>query len=263
MFEKRSEPKKEMKKIIISIFLILLTGMFLHSCSKKERFIVATSPNYPPLVMINEEKEITGFDIDVIHQVATLSNMNIKIIPVLEGNLLHGLIDETYDIAIASIVLPESTPSAGNIDISYSKPYLEIGEVLVLSEDFKEYSGLKDLAHKTVGVIVHSEAKKILRNEGNINIKEYVKVDDGFEDLALDKIEALCLDLPIAAQFVLLNEEYRRIFRIHPEPITKKEYVIAVKKGRGALLNKINSGIDKMKKEGLMTAYIEKWFFAK
>ena len=84
---------------------------------------MATDPNNPPLVMVDEEKNIIGFDIDVIQEIANKSDLNIKIIPVLKANLLYGLIDETYDIAIASITPGISSSTAEIPDIKYSKPY--------------------------------------------------------------------------------------------------------------------------------------------
>ena len=257
---------KKLAERLFLFFIFLFLSTALSCCSKffkKDRYIVATSPNNPPLVMIDEEKEIVGFEIDVIEQIAISSDMNIKIIPVLKGNLLHGLIDETYDIAISSITSSNGARSFENIDINYSNPYMEIGEVFVLSEDFKDYKGLKDLVNKTVGLRKATESKQILIKEGHINIKEYTNIENTFEDMALGKIDAICVDLPTAAQFVHLNDEYKRIFRIHPDPITVKEYVIAVKKGSNSLLNRINSGIEKMKKDGSLDMLINKWFFLK
>ena len=134
-----------LKRIILLLFMII-SAIHINSCSrlsfKKSRYIVATSPSTPPLVMIDKEKDIIGFDIDVIEQIAILADINIKIIPVLKGNLLYGLIDETHDIAIASITHPKGTSPADVLEIEYSKPYLEIGEVLVLSEDFSGFNSL-------------------------------------------------------------------------------------------------------------------------
>lgn len=249
-------------RILTVTLLLLLVVMLMPACAKKSRYIVATTPNYPPLVMITEEKEITGFDIDVIDKIAQLSSMEIKIIPVLEGNLLHGLIDETYDIAVAAIVSPQKTHSPERIDIGYSKPYLEIGDVLVISEDMRDFSGLEDLTGKRVGVPIPSESKRVFIERGNIEVKEYMEIDDALEEMALGKVDAVSLDLLSAAQRVMLNEEYRRIFRIHPKAVTKKEYVIAVKRENSALLNKVNSALDKMKRDGSLDTLTIKWFFS-
>ena len=255
-----------LKKIILFLFMIISTINII-SCSrfsfKKSRYIVATSPSAPPLVMIDKEKDIIGFDIDVIEQIAILADINIKIIPVLKGNLLYGLIDETHDIAISSITHPKGTSPSDVLEIDYSKPYLEIGEVLVFSEDFSGFNSLDDLENKTVGVNKNAESKKVFQDHGNIRVKEYSQIEEALEDMALGKIQAICIDLPTAVQLVGLNGEYRRIFKIYPEPVTLTEYVIAVKRGNNSLLNTINTGIEKMKKDGSLDMLIDKWFFSK
>lgn len=252
------------RKICLLLTAILLIFFTTNSCSrlfKKGRYIVATSPSTPPLVMLDADKDIIGFDIDIVNQIALRMDMNVKIIPVLRTNLFYGLIDETYDIAIASITLPAEASEAENPEIDYSDPYLEIGEVIVLSEDFGEYSGLDDLSGKIVGIEKGSDSKRVLVGRKGITIKEYSKIENAYEDIAVGKIDALSANLPNAVQTVHLSDEYNRILEIHPEPVTKKQYVIAVKSGNNILLNKINSGIEKIKKDGSLQMLIEKWFF--
>jgi len=252
------------RKICMLFAAVILIGVVTGGCArlfKKSRYIVATSPSNPPLVMLDAEKDIIGFDIDVIDQIALRMDMNIKIIPVLQTNLLYGLIDETYDIAIASLTLPLETTEAENPEIDYSDPYLDIGEVIVVSEDFGEYRGPEDLAHKTVGVEKGSKAVEVLGRQKTVTIREYTEIQNAYEDIALGKIDALSADLPDAVKSVHLSDEYKRILKIQPEPVTQKQYVIAVKSGNNVLLNQINSGIEKMKKDGSLEMLVEKWFF--
>jgi ABC-type amino acid transport substrate-binding protein len=125
----------------------------------------------------------------------------------------------------------------------------------------KDFGGLGQLAGKRVGVLPRSAAVDILRSRGKAVVREFQTPEEAFDALALGKIYAVCVDLLTAAQFVKLNDEYRRIFKIYHDPVTRKEYVIAVKGGKSSLLNKINSGIDRMKREGALNTLVDKWFF--
>jgi polar amino acid transport system substrate-binding protein len=251
-------------KYAISLMLFLsisLTTLFSCSGSKeKKRYIVAVSPNKPPMEMIDEQKRIVGFDIDVIQAIAERTNISIKIIPVLRSNLFPGLLNETYDIAISSITVSEPGLSE-IIGIDYSKPYLDIGDVIVTSEDFEEYSGPESLKGRIVGIREGSKSRQVLKNYEGVTIREYKNIDQAFEDMATDKIHAICIDVPTAASFVKHNIEYKAIFKIHPHLITSENYIITLKTGNTALLNRINTGIDRMKKDGSLNALIEKWFF--
>lgn len=252
-----------MRLAVSTVLLISLCLGTLLSCSRspdRKRYIVAVSPNRPPMEMINEEKSIVGFDIDVIEALAERMDLNIRIIPVLRSNLFPGLLDETYDMAISAIT-PSEPGFADITGIDYSKSYLDLGDVIVTSEDFEEYTGPESLKGKIVGLREGSQSKQVLMGLGGITVREYKNVEQAFEDMATEKIHALSVDLPTAVQFVNHNIEYKEIFKIHPYPLTSAKYVIAVKSGNAALLNKINTGIDKMKKDGSLNALIDKWFF--
>jgi len=264
-FKKNRTLIKQMigKKALVTAFILLFLILNFSNCSrfsKKERYIVATSPNNPPMEMVSEDRKIQGFDIDVINGIAELMDMELKIIPVLRGNLIYGLIDETYDIAISSFTTEEEIIS-DHRGIAFSTPYLSIGEVIVLSEDIEIPGGLEDLVNKTVGIITEAPSKKVFQKFQGIGVKEYDNIEQAFEDMASDKIDAVCAELPIASQFVYFNEEFKNIFYIHSVPVTTRNYVIAVKKGNTALINKINTGIEKMKRESILEKLINKWFF--
>ena len=86
--------------LFIALVFVIMSGV---KFGKKERYIVATSPNNPPMEMVDTEKSIIGFDIDVISHIAEYQKINIKLVPVLKENIYRGLIDESYDIAISSL----------------------------------------------------------------------------------------------------------------------------------------------------------------
>jgi ABC-type amino acid transport substrate-binding protein len=245
--------------VFIILFLILLTG---EKFGRKERYVVATSPNNPPMEMVGSEKNITGFDIDVIAAIAEYQKINIKLVPVLKENIYLGLIDGSYDIAVSSLTLRNAAGSAESMDITFSDPYMEIGEVIVISEDFEGYTGLESLRGLWVGVAQGSPSGKMLAADFGINIKEYDNIENAFEDMASGKISAVSINLPQASRMVNLNDEYRGIFKIIPEPVTTEKYVIAVKKGNTRLLALINEGIKEIKKDGTLDSLIDTWFFA-
>jgi len=253
-----------MKKTVLLILVALLT--FTTVCAKlsrKVRYTVGTVPNNPPMEMVDEEQRIIGFDIDVMNEIAERNNISIKFVPTLEENIYRGLIDESYDIVISSLTLRDDTSSLEVTEISFSEPYMEIGEVIVISEDFTSYSGPESLEGKKVGILRGAPSKSILKERYRTDPKEYDLVEDAFEDMARGTIDAISCDLPLASRMVYLNDEYRGIFRIVPERLTRKRYVIAVKKEKTELLSTINTGIERIKADGTQKELIDRWFFSK
>jgi len=108
-----------------STFILVLTFvliLIIISCSKfkqKKSYIVATSPDNPPMEMITKDNKLTGFDINLIKSISKKSDFNIDIIPVIKENLIYGLIDGTYDIVISALSFPSELKTKFP-DISFS-----------------------------------------------------------------------------------------------------------------------------------------------
>ncbi len=79
-----------------------------------------------------------------------------------------------------------------------------------------------------------------------VRLKTYDEIGLAFEDLANGRIDAVCADTPVAADFALQNESYKGSLKIVGEPFTDEWYGIAVQKGNTAVLEAINRGIDKV-----------------
>ena len=252
-----------MKKLSLIILLILVIVLLASTCTlfkKKEKYIVASAPDTPPLSMINEKQKLVGFEIELIKEIASIEKLNIKIIPVLRENLIYGLIDETYDIAIGGLKSNDREVSE-NRNIQISIPYLTINEVLVLSEENRGITSLEQLSGKAIGLLKGSRAKVNFENIKGIKIIEYKSSKNGFEDIIKGNIDGFCTDLIEAAQMAYYNPEYENLLWIYPKPLTTTEYVMAFKKGKLQVSRHINSGIEKLKKNGKLEELIDKWFF--
>lgn len=252
-----------LKKILFVLFIISIVAFLVFSCNlfkKREKFIVASPPDTPPLTMINEKHKLVGFEIDLIKEIAEEEKLNIKIIPVLRENLIYGLIDEIYDIAIGGLKENDREISE-NRNIQTSIPYLTINEVLVLSEENRGISSLDQLSGKAIGLMVGSRVKEKFQNIKGIKLVEYKSSKRGFEDIIKGKIDGFCTDLIEATQMAYYNPEYENLLWIFPEPLTRTNYIMAVKKGNLKAIRPLNSGIEKLKKNGKLEELINTWFF--
>ncbi len=254
--------RKIKRKLILSLLFILSITLLIscHRLSSHKKYIVATSPTLPPFEIITKDNQLSGFDIDIIKNIAEKTKLSIEIIPVLKDNLIYGLIDNTYDIVISGIKENSELVTKFS-NISFSIPYLDIGEVLVISEDFYNFHNLNDLSNKTVAVKKGSKSIFELKKIKKIKIREYYKISNAFDDLARAKVDAIAADLPIAVQYVYYNDEYKGIFKIPKIILTKENYTIVVNSEKQDLLKHINNAITELKREGTIDKLIDKWFF--
>ena len=72
-------------------------------------------------------------------------------------------------------------------------------------------------------------------------------------------VDGVVCDSPVAADYVLQNENYQGALKIVGEPFTEEYYGIAVQKGNTELLNKINTGLKKVIESGKRDELIDKW----
>lgn len=252
-----------MKKPAYVIIAVLLLTVTVGAKIPKQRLTVGTVPYNPPMEMMGEEKQITGFDIDVMNLIADRQKLSVSFVPVLKENIYRGLVDGTYDIAISSITLTAAPSWPEFTKLNFSDPYLEIGDVVVVSEDFVSYTGPRSLEGKPVGVLRDGESAVLLKKEYGALVKVYDVIEAAFEDMARGTIEAIACPLPAASRMVHLNEEYRGIFRIDPQPLTAARYVIAVRKDDIELLSRINAGISQVSENGSLHELIAGRFFTR
>ena len=117
-----------------------------------------------------------------------------------------------------------------------------------------------DLAGKVVGVQISTTGDIAVGKIAGVKEKKtYDDIGLAVEDLTIGRLDAVVVDSPIAANYVLQNEKYKAVLKIVGVPFTEEYYGIAVKKGNTELLGLINKGLDVILKNGTMDALKKKW----
>lgn len=66
---------------------------------------VATDATYPPFEMLDEQKNLIGYDIDLIREICRLANCRPEIRSVAWEGILPGVQQGDYDVAISGITI--------------------------------------------------------------------------------------------------------------------------------------------------------------
>jgi polar amino acid transport system substrate-binding protein len=88
--------------------------------------------------------------------------------------------------------------------------------------------------------------------------KTYDEIGLAVEDLSIGRVDAVVIDSPVAANYVLQNEKYKALLKIASQPFTEEYYGVAVKKGN-KVLEKINKGLAAVQKDGTLDKLKAKW----
>lgn len=125
------------------------------------------------------------------------------------------------------------------------------------SNKTKKITTLKDFVGKTVGLntgVIFDE--KLEKNVGKMNFKYFQDITSQIVALRNHQIDALALDLPIAAVFQSENSD-TVIFK---ELVSLDQYGYIMKKG-SHLLPLINEALESLKNEGFFDKLEDKWFY--
>ncbi|MFW5808819.1 MAG: basic amino acid ABC transporter substrate-binding protein [Spirochaetota bacterium] len=217
--------------------------------------VVASDCTWPPMEMVDEDKNLVGYDIDLIKAVAEKGGFDVEIQNTAWDGIFAGLANGEYDAVISSVPITDKRKKT--MDFSY--PYINAGQVIVVQKSTDRIESLEDLKGKTVGAQTGTMGDIEVGKFPEITKKTYDEIGLAVEDLANGRIDAVVCDTPVAANYALQTEKYRGVFKVTGEPFTDEYYGIAVKKGNTDVLELINNGLKQVREEGINRKLENKW----
>ncbi|BCB95791.1 amino acid ABC transporter permease [Dissulfurispira thermophila] len=199
----------------------------------------------------NDPSSLIGFEVDIANAIARELGVKARQSQNAWDSLIPALKRGDFDIAMNGI---EITPQR-QTEILFSYPYYIYTEQLVIRKDETEIKDINDLKGKKVGTLSGAVAQDILTKLGGVYVKIYSGQVEPYEDLALGRLDAVLLDLPIAAYYAKPNPK----LKYTGNPVGEGFYGIAIRKGDDELKKKIDEILVKLLKNGELKKIYEKW----
>lgn len=248
-----------MKKILLILLVCaVVTGAAFAGGSKEQSgdtVVIATDATWPPMEYVNTDKEIVGFDIDLMKAIAEAEGFEVEFQNTAWDGIFAGLANDAYDAVISSVTITEERKQS----MSFSDPYINAGQVLIVRRDQSGVEALSDLNGRSVGAQIGTTGAFEVNKAAGVTLRTYDELGLAVEDLANGRIDGVVADTPIAADYVLQNENYKDRLVIVGEPFTEEYYGVAVNKGNTQLLNRINQGLKKVQSAGTVEELKDKW----
>lgn len=225
--------------------------------NEKKVYIVGTEPTFPPFEMTDDQGNITGFDIDLIKAIAEEEGFEVEIKKLGFDGLIMALQSGNIDIAASGMsITPKRLES-----VDFSDPYIDAGLKIAVTADNNEIKSKEDLKGKVAAVQIGTtgaEKAYELKEEGLLKeVKTFKTVDIVFMELLNGGADCVINDVPVTEAYMSKNEGK---IKMVGEPLVGDQYGIAVAKGNSELLEKINSGLKKVKESGKYDELIKKYF---
>ena len=196
-------------------------------------------------------KKLIGFEVDLVDAIAKEMGVSARQVQNSWDSLIPALERGDFDISVNGI---EITPQRQQ-RVLFSVPYYIYTEQLVVRKDETEIDGIEDLRGKRVGTLSGAVAQNILTSLEGVDVRVYSGQVEPYEDLALGRLDAVLLDLPIAAYYARPNPK----LRYAGAPVGEGFYGIALRKGDDDLKREIDRILIKLLKEGELKKIYEKW----
>lgn len=238
----------------------LITSLFIAGCGSNTTnndkvWRVGTDATYAPFGFKEKNTgKLDGFDIDIITAIAKEEGAEVDIQNLNFDALLPALQSNTLDIAISDMTISEERAKS----VDFSNPYYIAGSGLVVNTDNTNITSFKDLEGKRIGVSIGSTGAEIAGKIPNADVRQFNLIIDAFLELQNRGVDVVINDTPVN-EFYVANKG-RGIAKVVGEDYDAAPLGIAVKKGNIELLDKINSGLAKIKENGKYREIYKKWF---
>ncbi len=247
------------KGFLLSMVLALSVCCAVSGCSKEsaktKKLVIATDATWPPMESVDANKNIVGFDIDMLNAAAKEGGFQIEFINQAWDGIFAGLAAAKYDAVVSSVTITAERQKT----MDFSVPYVNCGQIIVVKKELNGMDKLSQFEGKKVGAQIGTTGAIEIAKISKITLKNYDEIGLAIEDLAKGRIDAVVCDSPIAANYALQNPKYKPILKIVGHPFTTEEYGVAVTKGNKEVLDLINSGLKKVKEKGIDKELEKKW----
>ncbi|QJB57618.1 basic amino acid ABC transporter substrate-binding protein [Pseudodesulfovibrio sp. zrk46] len=242
----------------IMLALALLLGAFtasafagstLEKVKKAGVISVGNSPDYPPFESIGDTGERIGFDVDLLNAITEKLGVKINWVTMEFAAIVTAVQSGQVDMGMSGFSV---TPERANA-VSFSKPYIASGQVLVVRTD-SDISSPADLKGKKIAVQLGTTGEQQADKIEGASVVKPETYNIAFMMLHNKAADAVVADLSVAEEFVK-----KGTFKRAGEPLSFEEFAMISRKGNDDLLNALNKALEEVKKDGTYDAIVKKW----
>ncbi|AXI08619.1 transporter substrate-binding domain-containing protein [Oceanobacillus sp. 143] len=214
---------------------------------------VGTEGVYAPFSFHNEKDELTGYDVEVIEEVAKRMGVTVDFQETQWDSMFAGLNSERFDLIANQVGINEER--LANYD--FSIPYTHSSAVVVVPKDNTDITSFEDLEGK-------NSAQSLTSNYGAI-AEENGAVLVGVEGLAqaIELIKQGRADVTVNDKLALLDyvkQTGDEEIKIVAEAEDTSDMAFVFNKGNEELVDAINEQLEAMKEDGTLAQISEEWF---
>ena len=217
---------------------------------------VATDATYPPFEMLDANKNLIGYDIELMNAICARVNCKADIRSAAWEGIFPALQKGDYDAVISGVTITEERDKT----MDFTTPYVAVNQVVLVRADETRVAGIDSLADKTVAVqtgTTNDELASKFQKEGKINnVKRFPTFVLAVESLLKKDADAVLIDSVAAAGYMGTNPGKLKTVG---DPLTSEQLGIVVREGDKALQDAFNAALAALKADGTLDRLFQKW----
>lgn len=234
-----------------------IAALVVSAQAAAETYVVGAGGTYRPFEFENNQKQLEGFDIDIIKAIATAENFDIKLINTPWEGIFATLNSGDRDIIISGITITDKR----KLMVDFSAPYFPAEQAIVVPEG-SSVASLAALKGMKVGVVNSSTGDIVVSEvlgKNSTAIKRFDNTPLMLQELFEDGVSAAVGDVGVVKYYIKQHPE-KQFSLVADNKFERQYFGIAVAKGNSELRDKLNAGLRKIVDDGTYAKIYKAWF---
>ncbi len=249
-----------MKKFLVGL-VACMVALCVFGCGSGEKSAtsatkvlkVGTNAEFPPFEFVDSKNVITGFDIELINELAKRSGVKVEFVNMNFDAIIPAIKFGKIDAAISGI---SATPERREA-IDFSDSYYTTENVFIRKKGNNAIKDRESLVGKKVAVLLGSVQEMAGKNVTGAVLLAADSVTANVLAVKSGRAEAAILDSSIAYGFIKQNDDIEAFLS---EPDGSDGFAIAFDKGKQTeLIAKFNAALKAMKEDGSYAKLIKRY----
>ncbi|MBE9527599.1 MAG: transporter substrate-binding domain-containing protein, partial [Proteobacteria bacterium] len=226
-----------------------------NTSDNSQKLVIASSNNFPPINTLDDNGQLTGFGRDLSTAVA--KSQGIKVQYIHSGNWPNVL--KWLDEGTADLIHDTGFTTERESYLDFTVPILEMPESIFVLNWQYDIQDISSLSGKKVACVNHHITHLYLQQFKEIQCYLVNTPVEGLLALINGKVDAFIYP----EQIVLYLSQQLKLsdkLKVVGNPLRVLSWSMTVKKGNKKLLEKLNRGINAVKKSGKYKKIYNKWF---
>jgi L-cystine transport system substrate-binding protein len=267
-----------MKKWKLSIIMLIALSMVLAACGQSNdkeessgdskegsetslydqvmeegELLVGTEGTYPPFTFHDESGELTGFDVEIVREVAKRLGVEAKFQETQWDAMFEGLNSKRFDVIANQVGIREDRQEK----YDFSTPYIESSAVVVVSKDNKDVTSFEDIKGLTSAQSLTSNYRDIAEKNG-AEIQGVEGLSQSIQLLEQGRVDVTVNDKISILDY--LKKQPNANVKIAAEAEDAGQSGLMFRKGNDKLVEEVNKALEEMMEDGTYKEISEKWF---